>query len=106
MTRAYRAPGRVNLIGEHTDYNDGFVMPVAIDRATTATMTQRSDRTIVARSGRAAPQTIDLEDPGTGPRGNWSDYIRGVAAVLERRGHRLGGAEITIDSDVPTGAGL
>jgi galactokinase len=106
MTRAYRAPGRVNLIGEHTDYNDGFVMPVAIDRATTATMTPRGDRTILARSGRATAQTIDLDQPGSGPTGSWSDYIRGVAAVLERRGHRLGGADVAIDSDVPTGAGL
>jgi len=106
MTRSYRAPGRVNLIGEHTDYNDGFVMPVAIDRATTASMTAREDRTIVARSGRAAPQTIDLDRPGSGPSGTWADYIRGVAAILERRGHRIGGAEIAIESTVPAGAGL
>ncbi len=106
MTRTYRAPGRVNLIGEHTDYNDGFVMPVAIDRATTAVMTARGDRTIVARSGRAPLVTIDLDHPGNGPSGSWGDYIRGTAAILERRGHRLGGAEITIESDVPAGAGL
>src|SRR5881392_2553674 len=104
--RVFSAPGRVNLIGEHTDYNDGFVMPMAIDRATTATMAPHEGRTILARSGRAAPQTIDLDDPGTGPRGSWSDYIRGVAAILERLGHRLGGADVSIDSDVPAGAGL
>jgi galactokinase len=106
MTRVYRAPGRVNLIGEHTDYNDGFVMPVAIDRATTATMTPRTDRRIVARSGRRPPLTIDMEDAAPRRGGSWIEYIRGVVAVLERRGHRLGGADVEIASDVPTGAGL
>jgi galactokinase len=106
MTRSYRAPGRVNLIGEHTDYNDGFVMPIAIDRATTATVAGRSDRTIIARSGRAPVVTIDLDDPGGGPSGSWGDYIRGTAAILERRGYRLNGADIAVESDVPAGAGL
>jgi len=105
MTRVYRAPGRVNLIGEHTDYNDGFVMPIAIDRATTATMTPRDDRRIVARSGRAAV-TVSLDDVPARPGGSWIEYIRGVAVILERRGHRLGGADVEIESDVPTGAGL
>src|SRR5258706_9758463 len=66
MTRAaYRAPGRVNLIGEHTDYNDGFVMPVAIDRSTTVAMAPRGDRLLVVRSA-AYPDvvTIDLDQPG------------------------------------------
>lgn len=107
MTRVFRAPGRVNLIGEHTDYNDGFVMPVAIDRGTTAALTPRDDRTLVARSGGRLPAvTIDLDDPGAGPTGSWTDYIRGVAAVLERRGHRLTGANVEIESDVPPGSGL
>ena len=105
MSAAYRAPGRVNLIGEHTDYNDGFVMPIAIERGTTATMTPREDRLIVARSGRSTV-TIDLDQPGSGPTGSWGDYIRGTAAVLERRGHRLRGADVEIESDVPAGAGL
>jgi galactokinase len=107
MTRTYRAPGRVNLIGEHTDYNDGFVMPMAIDRATTATMTGRDDRQISARSGgRAARVTIDLDEPPSKPGASWIEYIRGVATILERRGHRLRGADVAIESDVPTGAGL
>ncbi|HEY2434402.1 MAG TPA: galactokinase [Vicinamibacterales bacterium] len=106
MTFAYRAPGRVNLIGEHTDYNDGFVMPVAIDRATTATMTPRPDRTVVVQSGQAPSIAFDLDQPGSGPSGSWSDYLRGTAAILERRGHRLRGADIAITSDVPAGAGL
>jgi galactokinase len=103
----YRAPGRVNLIGEHTDYNDGFVMPIAIDRYTTAAIAPRGDRSLAVRSA-AYPDavTIDLDRPGGGPTGAWSDYVRGIAAVLERDGFRLGGADLTITSDVPIGAGL
>jgi galactokinase len=103
----YRAPGRVNLIGEHTDYNDGFVMPVAIDRSTTVDVAPRRDRFLVVRSA-AYPEavTLDLDRPGDGPSGAWSDYVRGVAAVLERDGFRLTGADLTIASDVPIGAGL
>jgi galactokinase len=106
MTRSYRAPGRVNLIGEHTDYNDGFVMPIAIDRATTAAMTPRADRRIRAQSGRGPVIEVDLDAPGAGPTGSWGDYVRGVAAVLERQGHKLTGADIEIQSTVPAGAGL
>jgi galactokinase len=97
----------VNLIGEHTDYNDGFVMPVAIDRHTIVTLTPRGDRLLVARSADYdGVATIDLDRPGTGPLGTWSDYVRGVAAVLERRGFRLQGADISIATNVPIGAGL
>jgi galactokinase len=103
----YRAPGRVNLIGEHTDYNDGFVMPVAIDRFVTVALTPRGDRSLVVGSTSYADvATIDLDRPGDGPLGRWSDYVRGVAAVLERRGRRLTGADMAITSDVPIGAGL
>jgi galactokinase len=105
--RVYRAPGRINLIGEHTDYNDGFVMPVAIDRHTTVTARPRGDRglTVASTTFSNAPQ-MRLDDLGAGPSGSWSDYVRGVAAVLERRGHRLHGADLEIESDVPAGAGL
>src|SRR6185436_16467981 len=103
----YRAPGRVNLIGEHTDYNDGFVMPVAIDRHTTVVATPRGDRIVQAASQGYGPAvSIDLDAPGGGPLGTWSDYVRGVAAVLERRGHVLEGADLEIGSTVPAGAGL
>jgi galactokinase len=103
----YRAPGRVNLIGEHTDYNDGFVMPVAIDRSTKVTLAPRGDRILSVRSADyETVATIDLDAPGDGPLGTWSDYVRGVAAVLEQKGFRLQGAEISITTDVPIGAGL
>jgi galactokinase len=105
-TRRYRAPGRVNLIGEHTDYNDGFVMPVAIDRYTTVVARLRTDRRVFARSdGYDRPVDIDLGDPGP-PAGAWSDYVRGVVAVLERSGQALHGADLSFASDVPAGAGL
>jgi galactokinase len=103
----YRAPGRINLIGEHTDYNDGFVMPVAIDRYTTVTAAARGDRRLhVASAGYTHAVDIDLDAPGSGPTGSWSDYVRGVAAILERRGHRLTGADLQIASTIPEGAGL
>src|SRR5262249_29852697 len=103
----YRAPGRVNLIGEHTDYNDGYVMPVAIDRYTTVTAAVRGDRRLSVRSeAYEGVVEVDLDAPGRGPSGTWSDYVRGVAAVLERNGRRLRGADLAIASTVPLGAGL
>jgi galactokinase len=107
VKRAYRAPGRVNLIGEHTDYNDGFVMPVAIDRETRVVAEPRADRRLLVRSaGFGDAAAIDLDAIGNGPTQHWSDYVRGVAAMLERAGHRLTGATLDISSDVPIGAGL
>jgi galactokinase len=99
----FRAPGRVNLIGEHTDYNDGFVMPAAIGFYTW--IARRPDR-ISLSSG--IPQTIDLSlDALAGPpRKHWSDFVRGVAAVLESRGVHLSGANLIIQGQVPMGAGL
>jgi galactokinase len=91
----WTAPGRVNLIGEHTDYNDGLMLPFAIDRATTAAARRRDDGTLVFRS---------LQHPED--EGGWLVYPRGVAAVLEDEGVPHVGADVVIDSDVPEGAGL
>jgi len=106
--RIFRAPGRVNLIGEHTDYNDGFVMPMALDRSTWVAAAPRSDRTIVVRSSEyGETATIDLDGPAREAGASeerpcgWSAYVRGVATVLESPG-----ADILIASDVPIGAGL
>jgi galactokinase len=105
--RLFRAPGRVNLIGEHTDYNGGFVLPLAIDRDTLVAAAPRSDRLVVAHSLNLDERAeFDLDVPGERRRGIWLDYVEGVARALESRGVRLGGAELLILSDVPVGAGL
>ncbi len=106
--RLFRAPGRVNLIGEHTDYNDGFVLPMAIDRETMVAARQRDGRRVVRIFSLNIGEHVefDLDAPGERERGIWLDYIEGVAQALERRGVRLRGADLAITSDVPVGAGL
>src|SRR5262245_52065035 len=102
----YRAPGRVNLIGEHTDYNAGFVMPMAIEASAWIAIATRSDRRIVIRSENFS-ETVDFElDELSVRKGHWSDYPRGVAFTLEQDGHHLRGANILLRGDVPVGAGL
>ena len=105
--RLFRAPGRVNLIGEHTDYNGGFVLPMAIDRETVAAAAPRDDRTVrVLSLNRGEELCFDLDRPGEPRRGLWLDYVEGMARALESRGFRLRGADLVILSDVPAGAGL
>src|SRR5687768_1310388 len=105
--RVFRAPGRVNLIGEHTDYNDGFVMPAALNFSTWATVAPRDDRKVSVFSENFAEQLeFDLDDSGAAADGHWSDYVRGVAFMLERAGHHLRGATLSIRSEVPIGSGL
>src|SRR6266567_3802617 len=103
----FRAPGRVNLIGEHTDYNDGFVMPAAIDFYSHAAVGEREDR-ILSVYSEQFQETVQLDmDQLTGPpRKHWSDYIRGVAAGLQDEGYPLTGANLVIDGQVPIGSGL
>ncbi|MES1247305.1 MAG: galactokinase [Actinomycetota bacterium] len=98
-TAVVHAPGRVNLIGEHTDYNDGFVLPAAIDRYTTVEAERRADRLLHVESlGETDDVSLDaLERTGT-----WRDYVRGVARELAS----ALGASLTIESDVPQGVGL
>jgi galactokinase len=96
-----RAPGRVNLIGEHTDYNEGFVMPIAIDRGTTVTAIPRGDRTVTVESrelGESDRFSLDRIEA----TGSWRDYVRGVVGALSL-GH---GVDLRIESDLPRGAGL
>jgi galactokinase len=105
--RVYRAPGRVNLIGEHTDYNDGFVMPVAVDLCVWLAIAPRVDRKLLIRSMNFPDSVeVDLEAKAPSPRNHWSDYAQGVAVVLDRAGFRLRGANLLIRGDVPIGAGL
>jgi len=105
--RVFRAPGRVNLIGEHTDYNDGFVMPAALDSYTYVAAGVRLDHKISVHSVDFEETVdVDLESVAPGPTGHWSDYPRGVAALLFARRAISAGANLVIKGEVPIGAGL
>jgi galactokinase len=101
-----RAPGRVNLIGEHTDYNDGFVLPMAIERSVWIALRPRADGAVSVHSldfGETAEFALEPLERG-GPE--WSEYLKGTAWALAEAGHRLRGWEGVMASDVPIGAGL
>ena len=105
--RIFRAPGRVNLIGEHTDYNDGYVMPAAIGFFTQVAIALRSDRKLVVRSEEFDGDfEFDLDHLPTSRVGAWCDYVLGVASLLQQDGHPLRGANVLVRGDVPIGAGL
>ena len=105
--RIFSAPGRVNLIGDHTDYNDGFALPIAIGRRTVVAAARRDDRKFRVRSlslGQAAQFELDRTD--FAQRHGWMDYVEGMARSLESRGMKIPGADLLVESDVPIGAGL
>lgn len=105
--RIFRAPGRVNLIGEHTDYNDGFVMPAAVDFSTCVAIAKRPDRKLLIHS-EEFPQhfEFDLDRLPQSHTRQWCDYVVGVACVLQHRGYSLPGANLLVHGEVPIGAGL
>ncbi len=106
-THSARAPGRVNLIGEHTDYNDGFVLPVAIDRAAYVLGRTRSDRRLhVYAATLDEVADLDLDTLSPDAVHGWAAYVAGMADFLQRDGYPLVGADLLIDGDVPQGAGL
>ena len=102
------APGRANLMGEHTDYNDGFVLPFALGQGVTAAAARRAERrlTVCSRQEPGDIVAVDLDGLAPGRVTGWAAYPAGVAWALEAAGHRVPGACIAIDSDLPAGAGL
>ncbi|WP_027252075.1 galactokinase [Photobacterium halotolerans] len=104
-----QAPGRVNLIGEHTDYNDGFVLPCAIDYQTMVAAARRDDQCVrvMAIDYQGELNTFDLSQPLAFDKDClWVNYIRGVIDCLQSRGCQLGGIDIAVSGNVPQGAGL
>ena len=100
-------PGRVNLIGEHTDYNDGFVLPMAIERQTLFVADRRQDSQACVVSTGFDGDAVFRVDPAIGPgRPAWANYVRGVVAGCLARGLAPGGFDAVVDSTVPVGAGL
>ena len=105
--RTFRAPGRVNLIGEHTDYNDGFVMPAALDFSTWVRVSPLEQRSLQIFSENFNDEVeVDLDNLNLVARSHWSDYPVGVAVEMQRAGHRLRGARLQIRGEVPIGSGL
>jgi galactokinase len=103
----FAAPGRVNLIGEHTDYAEGFVMPAAIDFATLAGISPRSDGKIVVYSGNYAEQReFEARSLPVSRSDHWTDYPLGVISILAGEGHRIPAFSLTLWGDVPLGSGL
>ena len=104
-----QAPGRVNLIGEHTDYNDGFVLPCAIDYQAVISASPRQGNVVrvVAADYQNQQDEFDLSGPiEPHPEYLWANYVRGVVKFLQERGYTLGGADLVITGNVPQGAGL
>jgi galactokinase len=103
----WHAPGRANLIGEHTDYNEGWVLPFALDRGVVVAARRRGDEVLDIRSHQAdGPVTVPLATLRAGSVTGWAAYPAGVAWALRQAGHAVGGASLVIDSDLPQGAGL
>ena len=106
-TYVVRAPGRVNLIGEHTDYNDGFVLPMAINRAIYLALRPREDRYVFVESIDYGDYVeFSLDEMVRGRHSQWAEYVKGTAWALEDSGYALNGWEGVVAGDVPIGAGL
>ena len=107
-TGVWSAPGRVNLMGEHTDYNGGYVLPFAINRRTQAAAARRDDDRVsvqsLQRPGEFIEFALDKLSPDAGS--GWAGYALGVLWALRRAGYRIGGLDIVLDGQVPSGAGL
>jgi galactokinase len=105
--RVFRAPGRVNLIGEHTDYNDGFVMPAAVGFSTYVAIGPRSDRKLALHSKEFPGHfEFDLDNLPRERTGSWCDYVLGIALALRKRQIPFVGVNLLVQTDIPVGAGL
>jgi len=103
----WSAPGRVNLIGEHTDYNDGLVLPIALPHRTDAACSPRADHLLRIHSAQVGETIeVDLDTVGPGSPAGWTAYVAGVLWALREAGHAVRGMDVTVDSEVPVGAGL
>jgi galactokinase len=100
------APGRVNLIGEHTDYHDGYVLPTVIPQRTRVRLKRRSDRRVRASSSAVADACEEYEAGSESPGRGWLDYVQGVTAMLARNGVAVPGFDVQVASTVPVGAGV
>ncbi len=107
-TEVWFAPGRANLMGEHTDYNDGFVLPFALAQGVTAIASARDDDLLVLRSKQVpdVPATVSLDSLAPGTVTGWAAYPAGVAWSLRAAGYPVRGASVDVDSDLPVGAGV
>ena len=105
----FLAPGRVNLIGEHTDYNDGYVLPVAIDKYIHIALRERTDRRAILHAldvNESFELNLDTLRPVATDAPTWSYYLIGVASLLQESGNEITGIDAVIIGDVPIGAGL
>jgi galactokinase len=102
----FRSPGRINMLGEHTDYNEGFVLPAAIDKSIYVAITKRTDTQVNLFAGdfneSFATDTANIKPAAI----QWPNYILGVVDQLQKQGHTIGGFNLVIDGDIPIGAGL
>src|SRR5829696_8376990 len=100
------ASGRVNLIGEHTDYHQGFVLPMPVPRRTLVTVRRRADCVVRASSANMVPGVAEYEVGEESRAGGWIDYVQGVTYVLAKSGRTIAGFDVSIDSNVPPGGGV
>ena len=105
-TASADAPGRVNLIGEHTDYHDGYVLPTVIPQRTRVDLQRRADRRVRAWSSAQAPHWEEYGAGCEAPGRGWLDYVQGVTAMVARHGVQVPGFDVRIESTVPLGAGV